>query len=193
MAACSGIDTIAGDAVDGNAAVWGEREDAAVGSHGRGGCVGSAEVMAYRAAHVAFDHCGAELQAAHEEWPAGECSSRRLVLAVMAFVRPARDRLRGWRRIWQDMPIPNLPTLITDMICAADHRWRSVVVLFLVQLLWSGGVGCGFVAGNYSTAIWVRRTNERPTRCYDHSTYKVKQYFIDSTVCAVTLYLMRYL
>lgn len=111
MAACSGIDTIAGDAVDGNAAAWGVGEDAAVGSHGKGGdYVGSAEVMAYRAAHVAFDHCEAELQAAHAEWPAGECSSRRLVLAVMAFVRPARDRLRGWRQRWQNIPTSNLPT-----------------------------------------------------------------------------------
>lgn len=126
MAACSGIDTIAEDAGDGNAAAWGVREDAAVDSHGRGGCVGSEEVMAYRAPHVAFGHCGAGLQAAHEEWPAGECSSRRLVLAAMACVQPARDRLRGWRQVWQDIPIPNLPTLISDVICAGGNRWNSL-------------------------------------------------------------------
>ena len=83
-AACSGIDTIAGHAVGGNAAAWGVGEDAAVGSHGRRGCVGPGEVKADTAARVVFGHCGAELQAAHEEWPAGECSSRRLVVAVMA-------------------------------------------------------------------------------------------------------------
>ena len=87
-AACSGIDTIAGHAVGGSAAAWGVGEDAAVGMHGRRG-VGSGEKRAYTAAHVVVDHCGAELPAGHEGWPVCGCSSRRLVLAVMALVRPA--------------------------------------------------------------------------------------------------------
>lgn len=90
-AAYSGIGTIAGHVVDENAAAWGVGEDAAVGTHGRRGCVGPGEEKAYTAARAVFGHCGGESQVAHEEWPAGECSSRRQVVAVMAFLRPAVD------------------------------------------------------------------------------------------------------
>ena len=100
MAAGSGIDTIVGDAVGGSAAAWGVRADVAVGSHGRGGSVSLVEEPVYMAAHAVFVHYGEELQAVHGGWPADECSSRRLEVAVMAFVRPAVDFLKTTRPAW---------------------------------------------------------------------------------------------
>lgn len=116
-AACSGIDTMAGHAVGGSAAAWGMGEDAAVGMHGRRGHVGPGVEMAYTAAHVVVGHCGAELPAAHEEWPACGCSSRRLVLAVMALVRPA---------VWTNKPTRPAQRLASTL---ARFRWPDLSTL----------------------------------------------------------------